>query len=41
MIKLPLIAIVSVLMTVGVRLSGLMLFAPVFGGTVIPARIKA
>jgi flagellar biosynthetic protein FliR len=41
MIKLPLIAIVSGLMTVGVRLSGLMLFAPVFGGTVIPARIKA
>jgi len=41
MIKLPILEIVTGLMTVGVRLSGLMLFAPLFGGSVIPARIKA
>jgi flagellar biosynthetic protein FliR len=41
MMGIPLIAIISGLMTIGVRLSGLMLFAPFFGGAVIPARIKA
>ena len=41
MMGIPLLAIVSGLMTIGVRLSGLMLFAPFFGGAVIPARIKA
>jgi flagellar biosynthetic protein FliR len=41
MIKLPLIPIITALLTVGVRLSGLMLFAPFFGSVVIPARVKA
>lgn len=41
MIHLPLLVIITGLMTIGVRLSGLMLFAPFFGGAVIPARIKA
>jgi flagellar biosynthesis protein FliR len=31
----------AALLTIGVRLSGLMLFAPFFGSMVIPARIKA
>ena len=39
--QIPLLPIISGLMTIGVRLSGLMLFAPFFGGAVIPARIKA
>lgn len=41
MIEIPLIAIISRLLTIGVRLSGLMLFAPFFGSAVIPVRIKA
>jgi flagellar biosynthetic protein FliR len=41
MIELPLIAIISAGLTVGVRLTGLMLFAPFFGSVVIPARVKA
>ena len=41
MIELPLMRIVISLLTIGVRLSGLMLFAPFFGSVVIPARIKA
>jgi flagellar biosynthetic protein FliR len=41
MIELPLLTIISGLLTIGVRLSGLMLFAPFFGSIVIPARIKA
>src|SRR5581483_3558435 len=41
MIKIPLIPIITALLTIGVRLSGLMLFAPFFGSVVIPARIKA
>lgn len=41
MIELPLLTIISGLLTIGVRLSGLMLFAPFFGSVVIPARIKA
>jgi flagellar biosynthesis protein FliR len=41
MIHIPLVAIIAGLMTVGIRLTGLMLFAPFFGSIVIPARIKA
>src|ERR1039457_757331 len=41
MIEIPLITIISGVLTIGVRLSGLMLFAPFFGSLVIPARIKA
>jgi flagellar biosynthetic protein FliR len=41
MIQIPLLAIITGLMAIGVRLSGLMLFAPFFGSSVIPARIKA
>jgi flagellar biosynthetic protein FliR len=41
MSEIPLLAIITALMTIGVRLSGLMLFAPFLGGAVIPARIKA
>ena len=41
MIHIPLLTIVAGLMTVSIRLTGLMLFAPFFGGAVIPARIKA
>jgi flagellar biosynthesis protein FliR len=41
MIKIPLDSIITALLTIGVRLTGLMLFAPFFGSVVIPARIKA
>jgi flagellar biosynthetic protein FliR len=41
MIKIPLIPIITALLTIGVRLSGLMLFAPFFGSIVIPPRVKA
>jgi len=41
MIQIPLLTIVSGLLTIGVRLTGLMLFAPFFGSVVIPARVKA
>jgi flagellar biosynthetic protein FliR len=41
MIQIPFLSIISGLMTIGVRLTGLMLFAPFFGSAVIPARIKA
>ena len=41
MIEIPLITIITGLLTVSVRLTGLMLFAPFFGSMVIPARIKA
>jgi flagellar biosynthetic protein FliR len=41
MIEIPLIAIISAALTVGVRLTGLMLFAPFFGSVVIPPRVKA
>jgi len=41
MIELPLMRVITSLLTIGVRLSGLMLFAPFFGSVVIPARIKA
>lgn len=33
--------IITGVLTIGVRLSGLMLFAPFFGSSVIPARVKA
>lgn len=41
MIEIPLMTIITSLLTIGVRLSGLMLFAPFFGSVIIPARIKA
>jgi flagellar biosynthetic protein FliR len=41
MINLSLISIISGLLTISVRLSGLMLFAPFLGSMVIPARVKA
>jgi flagellar biosynthetic protein FliR len=41
MIQLPLLATISGLLTIGVRLSGLMLFAPFFGSVAIPSRVKA
>jgi flagellar biosynthetic protein FliR len=41
MIDIQLLPLISGFLTVGVRLSGLMLFAPFFGSTVISARIKA
>ena len=40
MIEIPLLSLISGFMTIGIRLSGLMLFAPFFGSAVIPARIK-
>lgn len=41
MIEIPLIAIITAALTVGVRLTGLMLFAPFFGSVIIPPRVKA
>jgi flagellar biosynthetic protein FliR len=41
MIEIPLITIITKLLTIGVRISGLMLFAPFFGSIVIPVRVKA
>jgi flagellar biosynthetic protein FliR len=41
MSEIPLVAIITGLLTIAVRLSGLMLFAPFFGSTVIPPRVKA
>jgi len=41
MIQLPLMTIISGLLTIGVRLSGLMLFAPFFSAIAIPTRVKA
>ena len=41
MIHLPILTIIAATLTIGVRLSGLMLFAPFFGSEVIPPRIKA
>ncbi len=38
---IPFLDIIQALLTIGVRLSGLMLFAPFLGSVVIPARIKA
>jgi flagellar biosynthetic protein FliR len=41
MIQIPVLTIISGLLTIGVRLSGLMLFAPYFGSVAIPPRVKA
>jgi hypothetical protein len=41
MIQIPVLTIVSGLLTISVRLSGLMLFAPFFGSVAIPSRVKA
>ena len=41
MIQIPLLTIISGLLTIGVRLTGLMLFAPFFGSVAIPSRVKA
>ncbi len=41
MIQIPLIPGITAALTIGVRLTGLMLFAPFFGSSVIPARVKA
>lgn len=41
MIQIPIFTIIAAALTIGVRLSGLMLFAPFFGSVVIPPRIKA
>jgi flagellar biosynthetic protein FliR len=41
MINIPLLTIISGLLTISIRLSGLMLFAPFFGSMIIPARVKA
>jgi flagellar biosynthetic protein FliR len=41
MIDLPLIPAITAALTIGVRLTGLMLFAPFFGSSVIPVRVKA
>src|SRR6202012_3374764 len=41
MIEIPLISSISAFLTIGVRLSGLMLFAPFFGSVVIPVPVKA
>jgi flagellar biosynthetic protein FliR len=39
--NIPLVQIFGALLTISVRLTGLMLFAPFFGSTAIPARVKA
>jgi flagellar biosynthetic protein FliR len=39
--EMPLLQVMLALLAIGVRVSGLMLFAPFFGSTVIPSRIKA
>jgi flagellar biosynthesis protein FliR len=41
MIEIPLITIICGVLTVSVRLTGLMLFAPFFGSIAIPVRVKA
>ena len=41
MTEISLLTIISGLLTISVRLSGLMLFAPFFGSSVIPSRVKA
>lgn len=38
--EIPLAKIISAVMVIGLRVSGLMLFAPFFGSVVIPPRIK-
>ncbi len=41
MIEIPFAYVLQALLAIGVRLTGLMLFAPFLGSSVIPARIKA
>jgi flagellar biosynthetic protein FliR len=41
MIQISLPTIISGVLTIGVRLTGLMLFAPFFGSVVVPTRVKA
>jgi flagellar biosynthetic protein FliR len=41
MIKIALIPAITAALTIGVRLTGLMLFAPFFGSAIIPVRVKA
>lgn len=41
MIEIPFQAIIGAALAIGVRLTGLMLFAPFLGSAVIPARVKA
>lgn len=41
MIEIPFADVLQALLAIGVRLSGLMLFAPFLGSNVIPARVKA
>jgi flagellar biosynthesis protein FliR len=40
-VNISLVQIFGALLTIGVRLTGIMLFAPFFGSGVIPARVKA
>ncbi len=39
--NISLVQIFGALLTISVRLSGMLLFAPFFGSAVIPARVKA
>ena len=41
MIEIPFADVLQALLAIGVRLTGLMLFAPFLGSSVVPARIKA
>jgi flagellar biosynthetic protein FliR len=41
MMQIPFVDVIQAILAIGVRLSGLMLFAPFLGSVVIPARIKA
>lgn len=41
MIEIALIPAITAALTIGVRLTGLMLFAPFFGSSIIPVRVKA
>jgi flagellar biosynthetic protein FliR len=41
MIQLSVFTVISAFLTIGIRLTGLMLFAPFFGSLVMPTRIKA
>jgi flagellar biosynthetic protein FliR len=40
-LDVPFVTILGALLAIGVRLSGIMLFAPFFGSAAIPARVKA
>jgi flagellar biosynthetic protein FliR len=41
MIQIPILTLIFAFLTISVRLSGLMLFAPFFGSVAIPPRVKA